>query len=84
MSTIRLSSRGEGVLPKRVRERHQWAPTRNWKGITPAAASCLGPAFRSRKTSFAQDRAAIGDAGNPIPTDRLTGAEDLRRKDAGG
>ena len=82
MSTTRMSSRGQVVLPKPVRDKHQWAPGQEFEVVDTDAGILLRPRAPFPETTFDDVRGAVGYDGPRVPTDQLTGAEALRRKTA--
>lgn len=80
MPTTRLSSRGQVVLPKRIREKHQLDAGQEFEIIDTDEGILLRPRSAFPQTTFEEVRGATGYDGPRVPTDRLTGAEALRRK----
>lgn len=80
MPTTRMSSRGQVVLPKPVREKHQWAPGQEFEVVETDAGILLRPRAPFPETTFDEVRGATGYDGPRVPTRHLTGAEALRRK----
>jgi AbrB family looped-hinge helix DNA binding protein len=82
MSTTRLSSRGQVVLPKRVRDKHQWDPGQEFEVVQTEEGVLLRPRSPFPETTFEAVRGRTGYDGPPVPTDQLTGTEALRKKEA--
>lgn len=80
MPTTRLSSRGQVVLPKQVREAHRWAPGQEFEIVETEAGILLRPRSPFPETTFDEVRGVTGYDGPRVSTDQLTGAEALRRK----
>lgn len=81
MLTTQLSSRGQVVLPKRVREDHQLEPGQEFEIVDREDGILLRPRSPFPKTAFEDVRGATGYDGPRVPTDQLSGAEALRRKE---
>lgn len=82
MPTTRLSSRGQVVLPKQIRDAHHWESGQEFEIVDTDEGVLLRPRSPFPETSFEAVRGATGYKGPRVPTDRLTGAEALRRKEA--
>lgn len=82
MPTTRLSSRGQVVLPKRVRDQNQWDPGQEFEVVQTEDGVLLRPQSPFPETTFEAVRGRTGYDGPPVPTDELTGAEALRRTQA--
>ena len=82
MSTTRLSSRGQVVLPKRVRDKNQWDPGQEFEVVQTEEGVLLRPRSPFPETTFEAVCGRTGYDGPPVPTDRLTGTEALRKKEA--
>lgn len=81
MATTRLSSRGQVVLPKRIREKHQLEPGQEFEIVETEDGILLRPRSPFPETTFEAVRGATGYDGPRVPTDQLSGAEALRRTD---
>ena len=80
MSTTRLSSRGQVVLPKDVRDRHQWKPGQEFEIVETDEGILLRAQSPFPDTTFDEVRGRTGYEGPPKATDRLTGTAALRKK----
>jgi AbrB family looped-hinge helix DNA binding protein len=81
MPTTRLSSRGQVVLPKRVREQNRWDPGQEFEIVQTEEGVLLRPRSPFPETTFETVRGRTGYEGSAIPTDRLTGTEALRKRE---
>jgi len=82
MPTTRLSSRGQVVLPKRVREKNRWDPGQEFEIVQTEEGVLLRPQSPFPETTFEAVRGRTSYDGPPVPTDQLTGTEALRKKEA--
>lgn len=81
MSTTRLSSRGQVVLPKRVRDKHQWDPGQEFEVVQTEEGVLLRPRSPFPETTFEAVCGRTGYDGPAVSEDRLTGTEALRKKE---
>ena len=81
MPTTRLSSRGQVVLPKRVRDNNQWDPGQEFEVVQTEEGVLLRPRSPFPETTFEAVRGRTGYDGPPVPTGQLTGTEALRKKE---
>ena len=81
MPTTRLSSRGQVVLPKRVRDNNQWDPGQEFEVVQTEEGVLLRPRSPFPETTFEAVRGRTGYDGPAVPTGQLTGTESLRKKE---
>lgn len=82
MPTTRLSSRGQVVLPKRVRDENRWDPGQEFEIVQTEEGVLLRPRSPFPETTFETVRGRTGYDGPSVPTDQLTGTTALRKKEA--
>lgn len=81
MDRTRISSKGQIVIPKDIRDRHQWKPGTELAVIDAGGAVRI-EALRRGKTLTAGDVfGCLQHQGKPLPIDRLAAPVKLRRKD---
>jgi len=80
MPTTRLSSRGQVVLPKPIREKHRWTPGQEFEVVDTDEGLLLRPRTPFPETTLEDVCGATGYEGPRISTERLTGTEALRHK----
>jgi AbrB family looped-hinge helix DNA binding protein len=81
MPTTRLSSRGQVVLPKRVREANRWDPGQEFEVVQTEEGVLLRPRSPFPETTFEAVCGRTGYDGPAVSDDRLTGTEALRKKE---
>lgn len=81
MPTTQLSSRGQVVLPKQVREAHHWAPGQEFEIVETEDGILLRPRSPFPETTFEEVRGVTDYDGPRIPSDHMSGAEALLRKE---
>lgn len=79
MSTTRLSSRGQIVLPKEIRDEHHWSPGQEFEIVEASEGILLRPRSPFPETTFEDVRGATQYEGARIPNEQLTGKEALRK-----
>mgnify|MGYP000055270647 FL=1 len=82
MPTTRLSSRGQVVLPKRVREKNRWDPGQEFEIVQTEEGVLLRPRSPFPETTFETVRGRTGYDGPSVSTNQLTGTTALRKKEA--
>ena len=80
METTRLSSRGQVVIPKRVREAHSWETGQEFEVVNTGEGIMLRPKAPFPDTTFEEVVGSAGYDGPRLPTEQLTGAQALRKK----
>ena len=81
MDRTRISSKGQIVIPKLVRERHRWKPGTEL-AVIDAAGGVRIEALRPGKTLGARDVfGCLQHKGKPLPIDQLTAPVKLAGKD---
>jgi AbrB family looped-hinge helix DNA binding protein len=80
MSTTRLSSRGQVVLPKNVREKYHWTSGQEFEIVETDEGILLRAQSPFPDTTFDEVRGMTGYDGPSVSTDRLTGTAALRKK----
>jgi len=80
MPTTRLSSKGQVVIPKSVREAHDWEPGQEFEIIENNDSVVLRPKKPFPKTTFEQVVGCANYDGPRVSTEQLTGTHALRLK----
>ena len=79
MPTTRLSSKGQVVIPKHVREAHGWEPGQAFEIIEADEGVILRPKSPFPETTFDQVVGVAQYDGPRVPTADLTGSRALRK-----
>ncbi len=81
MDRARISSKGQIVIPKQIRDRHQWRPGTELTVIDSAGGVRI-EALQRGKTLVASDVfGCLQHKGKPLPIDRLAAPVKLAKKD---
>lgn len=75
-TTTTLSSKGQLVLPKEVRDRHQFHPGQEFEVMESEDGIVLKPRDPFPETTFEKVRGCLQSAydGPPVPVEEMTGA----------
>jgi AbrB family looped-hinge helix DNA binding protein len=81
MDRTRISSKGQIVIPKQIRDRHRWKPGTEL-AVIDAASGVRIEALQRGKTLTAGDVfGCLQHKGKPLPIDRLAAPVKLGKKD---
>lgn len=69
------------MLPKRVREKHEWVPGQEFEIVDTEEGILLRPRSPFPQTSFEEVQGVTNYDGPRVPTHRLTGAAAVRKKE---
>ena len=81
MDRAKISSKGQIVIPKQIRDRHRWGPGTELAVIDSAGGVRI-EALQRGKTLIASDVfGCLQHKGKPLPIDRLAAPVKLGKKD---
>lgn len=80
MPTTRLSSRGQIVIPKAVREAHDWTPGQEFEIEESGDALILRPKSPFPRTTLDEVAGCLAYDGPPVPIEQMHGGYALRKK----
>lgn len=80
MPTTTLSSKGQVVIPKSVREAHGWKAGQEFEIVESSAGLVLQPKTPFPETTVDEVAGCLAYDGPPIPTEKLHGGYALRKK----
>lgn len=80
MSTTHLSSRGQIVIPKSIREAHNWTAGQEFEIVESGNALVLRPKKPFPETTLDEVVGCANYDGPRIPTEELSGAYALKLK----
>ena len=80
MSTTRLSSRGQIVIPKSIREAHNWTAGQEFEIIESGNTLVLRPKKPFPETTLDEVAGCLEYDGPRVPTEQLSGKYALRKK----
>ncbi len=80
MTTTRLSSRGQIVIPKSIREAHNWTAGQEFEIVDSGHTVVLRPKKPFPETTLDEVVGCANYDGPPIPTEELSGSHALKLK----
>lgn len=80
MPTTRLSSRGQIVIPKSIREAHNWTAGQEFEIVESGSVLVLRPKKPFPETTLDEVVGCANYDGPRIPTEELSGAHALKLK----
>jgi len=80
MPITHLSSRGQIVIPKSIREAHNWTVGQEFEIVESGNALVLRPKKPFPETTLEEVVGCANYEGPPIPTEELSGAHALKLK----
>lgn len=80
MPTTRLSSKGQVVIPKSVREAHDWAPGQEFEIVETNGSVILRPKKPFPETTIDEVAGCLDYDGPPVPVEKMHGGYALRKK----
>ena len=82
MPTTRLSSKGQIVIPKAIRDAHRWKAGQELEVIDTDEGILLRAPSPFPQTIIDAAYGCIDYEGPPVPTEHLTGTEAMKRRNA--
>ena len=80
MTTTRLSSRGQIVIPKSIREAHNWTVGQEFEIVDSGHAVVLRPKKPFPETTLDEVAGCLEYDGPPVPVEQLSGKYALQKK----